>query len=60
MDFLVTFDHLSFDVYMNVKFLLEDRFGCTVDLVIEDDHKPRLRPAILREVVYAPGVYVRS
>jgi predicted nucleotidyltransferase len=55
MDFLVTLEKPSFDSYMNVKFFLEDLFGCPVDLVLEETIKPRLRPQILSEVVYAAG-----
>ncbi len=56
MDFLVTLERPSFDDYMNVKLLLEDLFGCEVDLVLEHTLKPRLRPAILNEVAYAEGI----
>jgi len=56
IDFLVQLAHLSFDDYMNLKFFLEDTFGCAVDLVLEDSIKPRLRPYILGEVVYAEGL----
>jgi predicted nucleotidyltransferase len=41
---------------MNVKFFLEDLFGRPVDLVLEETIKPRLRPQILSEVVYAAGL----
>jgi hypothetical protein len=41
---------------MDLKFWLEDTFGCPVDLVLMDSIKPRLRPVILREVVYAEGL----
>jgi predicted nucleotidyltransferase len=56
MDFLVTLERSSFDDYMDLKFFLEDLFGCTVDLVPEKDIKPRLRPYIMEDVVYAPNV----
>ena len=39
---------------MNLKFHLEDLFGCDVDLVIPETIKPRVRPGILKETVYAP------
>ena len=55
MDFLVVLEKPSFDSYMNVKFYLEDLFGCPIDLVLEDTLKPRLRPLILAEVLYAAG-----
>jgi predicted nucleotidyltransferase len=56
MDFLVTLEQPSFDGYMDVKFFLEDLFQCKVDLVLEKTLKPRLRPYILAEVEYAPGL----
>jgi predicted nucleotidyltransferase len=56
MDFLVTLEEPSFDGYMDVKFFLEDLFQCRVDLVLEKTLKSRLRPYILAEVVYAPGL----
>ena len=55
LDFLVILEKTSFDNYMNVKFYLEDLFGCPVDLVLEETLKPRLRPIILEEVIYAAG-----
>jgi len=56
MDFLVVLEKPSFDAYMEVKFFLEDLFNCPVDLVLEEALKPRLRPYILEEVVYAQGL----
>ena len=56
MDLLVTLEEPSFDGYMDVKFFLEDLFQCKVDLVLERTVKPRLRPYILAEVEYAPGL----
>jgi len=56
IDLLVTLENSSFDVYMDVKFLLEDLFQCEVDLVLEKTLKPRLRPYVLAEVQYAPGL----
>lgn len=55
MDILVTLDQPSFDGYMDLKFFLEELFQCPVDLVLEKNLKPRLRPYILAEVEYAPG-----
>jgi len=52
MNFLVVLEKPSFDTYMDVKFFLEDLFGCAVDLVLEETIKPRLRPYILEEVFY--------
>lgn len=56
LDVLVELDRKSFDAYMDVKEFLEDLFGRPVDLVLADGIKPRLRPTILREAVYAPGL----
>jgi len=55
MDFVVEFDEPSLDNYLDLKEFLETLFGCPVDLVFADVIKPRLRPIILKEVVYAPG-----
>jgi predicted nucleotidyltransferase len=55
IDFLVVLEQPLFDAYMEVKFFLEDLFGCPVDLALEETIKPRLRPYILEEVVYAQG-----
>ncbi|GAG75581.1 unnamed protein product, partial [marine sediment metagenome] len=43
----------SFDNYMDLKFFLEDFFGCQVDLVIEEAIKPLLQKHILETVEYA-------
>ena len=56
LDFVVEFTTKSFDAYMDLKAFLEDLFGCRVDLVLSDTVKPRLRPIIQRETVYAPGL----
>jgi len=55
IDFLVALEGKSFNQYMDVKFYLEDLFKTRVDLVLEDAIKPRLRPYILNEVLYAQG-----
>ena len=55
LDFLVEFDRKTFDNYMDLKFYLEDLFGRSVDLVLADTIKPRLRDVILNEAVHAPG-----
>lgn len=52
LDFLVEFERNSFDAYMDLKFFLEDLFQCSVDLVLADTIKPRLRDDILKETVY--------
>jgi predicted nucleotidyltransferase len=57
LDILVEFDPgaKTFDNYMDLKAFLEDLFNRPVDLVVSDVIKPRLRDAILRETIYAPG-----
>ena len=55
IDILVEFEEPTFDRYMDLKFFLEELFGVEVDLVLVDTLKPRLKPYILKEVVYAEG-----
>jgi uncharacterized protein len=55
LDFIVDFQNKSFDSYMDLKLFLEDLFARPVDLVLADGIKPRLRAAILREAIHAPG-----
>ncbi|MBK7642984.1 MAG: nucleotidyltransferase family protein [Planctomycetes bacterium] len=55
VDLLVEFERKSFDSYVDTKLMLEDAFGTSVDLVLADGIKPRLRAAILSEVIRAPG-----
>jgi len=52
----MTFETSSFDAYMDLKYLLEGLFNCPVDFVLENTIKPRLRPAIMNEAVYATGL----
>lgn len=56
LDFLVDFEHKTFDAYMDLKEFLEGLFGCKVALVLTHALKPRLSAPILREAVYAPGL----
>jgi len=56
IDFVVELEKKTFDIYMDVKFFLEDLFDRKVDLVLTDTIKPRLRPYIENEVVYATGI----
>ena len=56
VDILVEFEHKSFDNYMDLKFFLENLLGRSVDLVTTEALKPRLKPAILAEAVYAEGL----
>jgi len=53
IDLLVELENPTFDHYMDLKFFLEDLFQTEVDLVLEDTLKPRLKPYIAREVLYA-------
>lgn len=53
IDVVVDMESPSFDRYMDLKFELEDMLGREVDLVLWDSIKPRLRPIIENEVVYA-------
>ena len=53
LDVLVEMAEPTFDRYMDLKFELEEALGASVDLVLSDTIKARLRPIIEREVVYA-------
>jgi len=53
LDVLVEFEQPTFDHYMDLKFFLEELFHAPVDLVLGDSLKPRIRPSIDRETVYA-------
>ena len=56
LDFVVELENVTFDAYMDLKFYLEDLFNRRVDLVLIDSIKPRLKPIILKEAVYATGL----
>jgi predicted nucleotidyltransferase len=56
IDILVTFDKPSFRNYATLNNLLEDIFGCKVDLVPEKSIRPALRPHILKDAIYATGI----
>ena len=53
LDILVEMEQPGFDNYMDLKFYLEENLGMTVDLVLADSLKPRLKPIITREAAYA-------
>jgi predicted nucleotidyltransferase len=53
VDILVEMAEPTFDHYMDLKFYLEELLNRSVDLVMADTVKPRLRPIIGKEVVYA-------
>lgn len=53
LDFLVEFEtELTFDLYMDLKFFLEELFSKKVDLVITADLKPQIRETILNQAIY--------
>jgi len=56
LDFVVELQAKTFDAYMELKLLLEDLFGCRIDLVLQDAIKPRLRPRIMQDLVDVPGL----
>ena len=53
VDILVELAIPTFDHYMDLKFYLEEILNRPVDLVMAETVKPRLRPIIAKEVVYA-------
>ena len=53
VDIIVELEEPTFDHYMDLKFRLEEVLGRPVDLVMAETVKPRIRPIIEREVVYA-------
>lgn len=55
LDFVVDFERKTFDNYMDLKDFLENLFKSPVDLVMVDAIKPRLKPIILNETLYAQG-----
>ena len=53
VDILVDLASPTFDHFMDLKFFLEDLLHASVDLVPSDALKPRLRPYVIREIIYA-------
>jgi uncharacterized protein len=52
VDILVDFGApASFDVYMDLKFFLEELLGTRVDLVTERGLKPRVRPSVKQDAI---------
>ena len=51
IDILVSFDEVTFDNYMELKFLLEKLFHKKVDLIIEENLKPSLK-YVKEEAIY--------
>jgi predicted nucleotidyltransferase len=53
LDFLVEFQSdPTLSRYMNLKFWLEDLFSRKVDLVIQDDIKPKIKETVIREAIH--------
>ena len=53
VDIIVELEEPTFDHYMDLKFHLEEVLQRPVDLVMADTVKPRIRPIIEQEAVYA-------
>jgi len=53
VDIIVELGEPTFDNYMDLKFELEKIFQKPVDLVLADTVKPRLKPVIDKEAIYA-------
>ena len=53
VDIIVDLAEPTFDHYMDLKFTLEEVLGLPVDLIMADTVKPRLKPIIEQEVIYA-------
>lgn len=51
LDFLVEFEEITFDGYMDLKFFLEDLFDKKVDLVIKTDLKPQIKETAIKEAI---------
>ena len=53
LDFLVEFDPVTYDAYLETEDFLERQFGCKVDLGSFGSIRPQLQPSVLRELRYA-------
>lgn len=53
VDIIVELAEPTFDHYMDLTFKLEEVLQRSVDLVMADTVKPRLKPIIEQEVIYA-------
>lgn len=53
IDILVSFNGPATSAqYFGVQFLLEDQFGCSVDLVTEKALRPELHKFVMQEAIY--------
>jgi predicted nucleotidyltransferase len=56
VDILVEFEGaVTFDLFMDTKFFLEDLLGMSVDLVLPQAIRPRIKPYIMQDLVYVTG-----
>jgi predicted nucleotidyltransferase len=54
VDILVEYQgSATFDRFMDTKYYLEELLGCEVDLVTLQAIKPRMKPYILQDLIYA-------
>lgn len=53
VDIIVDMADPTFDRYMDLKFTLEETLARPVDLVLAEALKPRLRPVVANEALYA-------
>ena len=53
VDILIDLAEPTFDHYMDLKFFLEDLLHASVDLVLSEALRPRLRPYVMQEIIYA-------
>ena len=57
LDFLVEFDaDPTLDLYMDLKFFLEDLFEKKVDLVTKGSLKPQITDTVLAEIISIEGI----
>jgi predicted nucleotidyltransferase len=56
IDFLVELEKTTFRAYMGLCFYLEELFGRSIDVVLRDSIKERMREKILQEVRYVEGI----
>lgn len=53
VDFVVAFKSPpTFDMYMDLKFFLEDLLECPIDLVTVDAIREQIKPSIMKDGIY--------
>jgi uncharacterized protein len=55
IDILVEFSEPTYDHYIELKYFLESHFQHSVDLIMADALKIRLKPYVDQEIIYAEG-----